>query len=78
MIYHVFLCYQELKSQLDTCLADGLPLLVTDVDVVELAKDIRFHTVIHSRDAFKSDKTSFKIAVSFQKVMFTKNAYLNQ
>jgi predicted ferric reductase len=52
------------RSQFDTCLAEGLPLLITDVDVDALVKDPRFIHVLISRNKFIPGKHPFKIAVS--------------
>ena len=58
-----FPCVQDLRSQFDTCLSDGLPLLVTDVDVTAFVNDARFKNVVLSRNKFVAGRNPFKIKV---------------
>ncbi|XP_023932047.1 dynein heavy chain 5, axonemal-like isoform X1 [Lingula anatina] len=60
--------YHELRSQLENCLADGTPLLVTDVDVKELVCDERFRNVLLKRARFLREKTAFKLMVGDHEV----------
>ena len=55
---------QEIRSQLENCLADGSPLLVTDCDIEKLAKDTRFRYAIQKCTDFIHGKNRFKIIVS--------------
>ena len=59
----IFCHFQELRSQFDNCLADGQPLLVTDIDVNVFKNDPRFGKVILSRTQFTVGKNPFKIPV---------------
>ena len=59
----IFCYFQELRSQFDNCLADGQPLLVTDIDVNVFKNDPRFGKVILSRTQFTVGKNPFKIPV---------------
>ncbi|ESO89151.1 hypothetical protein LOTGIDRAFT_229063 [Lottia gigantea] len=65
--YHA-LRSQELRSQLDNCLSEGIPLLVTDCDVVALKTDKRFHDTIQNCRQFTSGKTRFKVIVEDHEV----------
>ncbi|CAH1799095.1 unnamed protein product [Owenia fusiformis] len=60
--------YHEIRSQLETCLSDGVPLLVTDCDPALLCKDERFREVIASRNKFIHGKTPFKLWVGDHEV----------
>ena len=42
----MLLYLQEIRSQLENCLSDGSPLLVTDCDIKKLASDSRFIYVV--------------------------------
>ena len=55
---------QELRSQFDNCLADGQPLLITDIDVNVFKNDLRFCRVILSRTRFTAGTNPFKIPVN--------------
>ena len=68
------MCFQELRSQFDTCLADGLSLLVTNCDVDELANDARFLNVLLQRQNFVPTKNPFKIMVSGSYEMYMAQA----
>lgn len=59
----VLLLFQELKSQLDTCLSDGTPLLVTDCNMDIILTDKRFLAVLASRSRFISSNMPFKLMV---------------
>ena len=59
----IFCHFQELRSQFDNCLADGQPLLVTDIDVNVFKNDPRFGKIILSRTQFTVGKNPFKIPV---------------
>ncbi|MBN3318102.1 DYH6 protein, partial [Atractosteus spatula] len=63
-----FLNSPELQTQLDTCLTDGLPLLLTYCDPKALALDQRFATVLRSRMQFVRSGTPFKITVADHEV----------
>ena len=54
---------QELRSQLDTCLSDGTPLLVTDCSMQHILTDKRFQSVLASRSRFVSTNSPFKLMV---------------
>ena len=56
-------CLQDLRSQFDTCLSDGLPLLVTDVDVKAFVQDARYRNVVLARRQFIAGRNPFKIKV---------------
>ena len=56
--------FQEMRSQLENCLADGTPLLVTDCDVKQLVSDGRFIDTISSCVSFINGKSRFKVIVS--------------
>ncbi|KAK6187606.1 hypothetical protein SNE40_005595 [Patella caerulea] len=60
--------YHEMRSQLDSCLSEGTPLLVTDCDVQQLMVDKRFHDTIQSCIQFTSGKTRFKVVVEDHEV----------
>ncbi|KAL5010133.1 hypothetical protein ScPMuIL_012438 [Solemya velum] len=60
--------YSEMRSQLENCLSDGSPLLVTDCDVTELVKDKRFSNAIRNCSSFITGKTRFKIIVEDHEV----------
>ena len=55
---------QEIRSQLENCLADGSPLLVTDCDMKKLASDSRFRHPIQRCADFINGKQRFKVIVS--------------
>ena len=55
--------FTDLRSQFDTCLAEGLPLLITDVDPLQFVRDSRSTAVIHARAKFVKDRHPFKIPV---------------
>ncbi|XP_052710792.1 uncharacterized protein LOC128185166 [Crassostrea angulata] len=58
----------EIRSQFENCLAEGCPLLVTDCDTKQLAKDKRFRDAIQSCKQFINGKLKFKITVEDHKV----------
>ncbi|XP_067674368.1 uncharacterized protein [Haliotis asinina] len=60
--------YHEMRSQLENCLADGTPLLVTDCNMVELARDQRFRDTIQSSSSFINGKSRFKVIVEDHEV----------
>ncbi|XP_025098007.1 LOW QUALITY PROTEIN: dynein gamma chain, flagellar outer arm-like [Pomacea canaliculata] len=60
--------YHEIRSQLENCLADGIPLLVTDCDVNQLVSDLRFVDVIQSCVCFIKGKCRFKVIVTDHEV----------
>ncbi|XP_053397319.1 dynein axonemal heavy chain 5-like isoform X6 [Mercenaria mercenaria] len=60
--------YTEIRSQLENCLADGSPLLVTDCDIQKLAKDSRFRYAIQRCSDFINGKNRFKIIVEDHEV----------
>ncbi|XP_052807484.1 dynein axonemal heavy chain 5-like isoform X7 [Mya arenaria] len=60
--------YSEIRSQLENCLADGSPLLVTDCDIEKLAKDSRFRYAIQRCTDFIHGKNRFKIIVEDHEV----------
>lgn len=64
---------QEMRSQLENCLSDGSPLLVTDCDVTELVKDKRFSNAIRNCSSFITGKHRFKIIVSLCVTIFSIN-----
>ena len=64
IFYHKLVLFcQELKSQLDTCLSDGTPLLVTDCNMDIIMTDKRFLAVLASRSRFISSNMPFKLMV---------------
>ena len=52
-----------MRSQLENCLSEGVPLLVTDCDVNALMHDQRFISVILNRAKFVKGRNPFKIWV---------------
>ncbi|CAH1226669.1 DNAH5 [Branchiostoma lanceolatum] len=60
--------YHDLKSQLETCLTEGLFLILTDIDLHVLAKDNRFNHVFRRRMSFLTGKAPFKIIVGSHEV----------
>ncbi|XP_041355189.1 dynein gamma chain, flagellar outer arm-like isoform X3 [Gigantopelta aegis] len=60
--------YHEMRSQLENCLADGTPLLVTDCDITELVNDRRFRDTIRSSYRFIGGKSRFKVIVEDHEV----------
>ncbi|XP_052708586.1 uncharacterized protein LOC128183562 isoform X10 [Crassostrea angulata] len=60
--------YSEIRSQFENCLAEGCPLLVTDCDTKQLAKDKRFRDAIQSCKQFINGKLKFKITVEDHEV----------
>jgi hypothetical protein len=46
-------------------LAEGLPLLVTDVDVNDFINDHRFKSILYLRNKFVAGNHPFKIKVGF-------------
>ncbi|KAJ1151043.1 hypothetical protein NDU88_003830 [Pleurodeles waltl] len=60
--------YHELRSQLDSCLTDGLSLLLTYCDIQTLSKDTRFSKVLRSKPDFQDHKVPFKIMVADHEV----------
>ncbi|KAL4232681.1 hypothetical protein ACF0H5_007369 [Mactra antiquata] len=60
--------YSEIRSQLENCLADGSPLLVTDCDIQKLAKDSRFRFAIQKCCEFINGKARFKVIVEDHEV----------
>ena len=65
---------KEIRSQLENCLSDGSPLLVTDCDLDALMKDKRFTDTIQNCVNFINGKTRFKVIVS--KIPYEKNPKL--
>ena len=61
---NVCVLLQELRSQFDTCLADGLSLLVTDCNMSDLCNDLRFINLLIEREKFITGKPPFKMMVS--------------
>ena len=59
-----WLDFQELRSQLETCLTEGTPLVIMDCDATALAHDQRFTRLLRGRLAFMNAKTPFKMMVS--------------
>lgn len=64
---------EEIRSQFENCLAEGCPLLVTDCDTKQLAKDKRFRDAIQSCKQFINGKLKFKITVSRSDKYFIHN-----
>ena len=64
----LILYFQEIRSQLENCLADGSPLLVSDCDIQKLAKDSRFRHTIQRCADFINGKQRFKVIVSIHYV----------
>lgn len=60
--------YHEMRSQLENCLADGTPLLVTDCEVNQLVSDLRFVDTIQSCVSFIKGKSRFKVIVTDHEV----------
>ncbi|KAM8953036.1 dynein axonemal heavy chain 5-like [Pelodytes ibericus] len=60
--------YHDLGSEMDTCLIDGRPLLLTYCDVQALLHDLRFTQVLHSKREFKLHKVPFKMMVAEHEV----------
>ena len=60
----MLLYLQEIRSQLENCLSDGSPLLVTDCDIKKLASDSRFRHPIQRCGDFINGKQRFKVIVS--------------
>ncbi|XP_069461306.1 uncharacterized protein [Ambystoma mexicanum] len=60
--------YHDLRSQLDSCLTDGLSLLLTYCDIPTLSKDTRFFQVLRSKPEFLRNKVPFKIMVADHEV----------
>ncbi|XP_066569884.1 dynein axonemal heavy chain 8 [Amia ocellicauda] len=60
--------YHELQSQLDSCLTEGVPLLLTYCDLQALAADQRFAAVLRSRLQFGRSGSPFKITVGDHQV----------
>uniref|UniRef100_A0A2C9K4Z2 AAA+ ATPase domain-containing protein n=1 Tax=Biomphalaria glabrata TaxID=6526 RepID=A0A2C9K4Z2_BIOGL len=60
--------YHEVRSQLENCLADGTPLLVTDCDLQSLVKDKRFINTIQTCSSFINGKSRFKVIVTDHEV----------
>ncbi|CAL1527205.1 unnamed protein product [Lymnaea stagnalis] len=60
--------YHEIRSQLENCLSDGTPLLVTDCDLDSLMKDKRFMNTIQNCVNFINGKTRFKVIVTDHEV----------
>ena len=58
------LCHQEIRSQLENCLSDGTPLLVTDCELQALMRDRRFTDIIANCVNFINGKSRFKVIVS--------------
>ena len=61
---------QHLRSQFDTCLAEGLPLLVTDVNVHEFMNDQRFKSILYLRNKFVAGRQPFKIKVTLFCILY--------
>ncbi|XP_041109797.1 dynein heavy chain 8, axonemal-like [Polyodon spathula] len=60
--------YHELQSQLDSCLTEGIPLLLTYCDLQSLATDQRFAQVLRSQLEFERNTSPFKITVADHEV----------
>ncbi|XP_078503742.1 dynein axonemal heavy chain 5-like [Lissotriton helveticus] len=60
--------YHELRSQLDSCLTDGLSLLLTYCDIQTLSKDARFSQVLRSKPDFQHHNVPFKMMVAEHEV----------
>ncbi|GFN75495.1 dynein beta chain, ciliary [Plakobranchus ocellatus] len=60
--------YHEIRSQLENCLSDGSPLLVTDCDLETLMRDKRFTDTIQNCVNFINGKSRFKVIVSDHEV----------
>ncbi|KAK6987321.1 dynein heavy chain 5 axonemal, partial [Biomphalaria glabrata] len=60
--------YHEVRSQLENCLADGTPLLVTDCDLQSLVKDKRFINTIQTCSSFINGRSRFKVIVTDHEV----------
>ncbi|XP_064629693.1 uncharacterized protein LOC135488785 isoform X2 [Lineus longissimus] len=60
--------YHDLRSQLETSLSDGIPLIVTDVDVEAIVFDKRFLTVLKNRMRFINGTQPFKMMVGDHEV----------
>ncbi|XP_071801693.1 uncharacterized protein [Asterias amurensis] len=64
----VLVKYHELRSQLETCLTEGTPLVIMDCDAKALAHDQRFTRLLRGRLAFMNAKTPFKMMVADHEV----------
>ncbi|XP_074662754.1 uncharacterized protein LOC141915202 [Tubulanus polymorphus] len=60
--------YHDLRSQLETSLSDGQPLLITDCNCDELSVDQRFRVVLNKKEAFLNGSQPFKIMVGDHEV----------
>ncbi|KAM4771050.1 dynein axonemal heavy chain 5-like [Rhinophrynus dorsalis] len=60
--------YHNLLSELDTCLTDGLPLLLMYCDVKALSHDLRFIHLLHAKREFQQHSIPFKIMVAEHEV----------
>ncbi|XP_053567991.1 uncharacterized protein LOC128657631 [Bombina bombina] len=60
--------HHHLVSELDTCLTDGLPLLLTYCDIQALSRDLRFTHLLHSKRKFQQHKVPFKMMVAEHEV----------
>ncbi|RXM36617.1 Dynein heavy chain 5, axonemal [Acipenser ruthenus] len=60
--------YHELQSQLDCCLTEGIPLLLTYCDLQSLTTDQRFAQVLRSQLEFERNTSPFKITVADHEV----------
>ncbi|BFZ10055.1 hypothetical protein BsWGS_13094 [Bradybaena similaris] len=64
----VIVKHHEVRSQLDSCLSEGTPLLVTDCDLSSLVKDQRFTSTIQNCSNFIHGKARFKVIVADHEV----------
>uniref|UniRef100_A0A8C5PRN0 Uncharacterized protein n=1 Tax=Leptobrachium leishanense TaxID=445787 RepID=A0A8C5PRN0_9ANUR len=60
--------YHELNSEMDTCLIEGCPLLLTYCDVQVLMNDLRFTKVLQSKYEFQQHTVPFKMMIADHEV----------
>ncbi|XP_071818739.1 dynein axonemal heavy chain 5-like isoform X4 [Apostichopus japonicus] len=64
----VIVKYNELRSQLESCLTEGTPLVLMDCDPEALAEDARFMELLRQKRRFWSANAVFKMMVADHEV----------
>ena len=60
--------FQQLRTQLETALSEGLHLLLTDCDANTLMSNERLETVIRNQSRFASSEKPFKLQIGQQEI----------
>lgn len=60
--------FQQLRTQLETALSEGLHLLLTDCDAKSLMSNEKLETVIRNQARFASSEKPFKLQIGQQEI----------